>query len=51
MAMSFFVSDNEDDLVATKLVALANEKLDEKDEISSDVGAGFFDGGAKNAKY
>lgn len=51
MAMSFFVSDDPADLDATKLVALANEKKDEKDELSSNLGANFFAGGAKDAKY
>lgn len=51
MAMSFFVSDDPADLDATKLVAMANEEKDEKDELSSNLGAGFFKGGAKDAKY
>lgn len=49
MAMSFFVSDDPADLDASKLVALANESKDEKDELSSNLGADFFKG--NEAKY
>lgn len=51
MAMSFFVSDDPADLDASKLVALENNKKDEKDELSSDLGVNFFEGGAENAKF
>jgi len=44
MAVSFFISDKDDDLRATKLVALAEEKVgeDSKEVFNSDEGMNFF---------
>lgn len=51
MALSFFVSDSPADFDSSKLVAMANDKLSEKNELSSDLGVNFFKNGAKNAQY